>query len=363
MADVALYTELSEQFPWMKQIGLTPAAIQNMVATSANAAELTTKIRNTPQYKQRFIGLNRSDGSMRMNEAEYLRQESSYRDLLRQNGVNVDVEYSTPASLIGFFNAELSPDELRDRLQVWNQIKNVSGAQKDAFYVYAGMDISDDDLFEAVIDPAKEQALYSGYNARVAGQTLNYTTWITRATQAGLRRVATTLTQMKNNGTLTGAAVQKILDVNADFARQMMDTLYTAGDPSGQAGLLSLNELLDAFEFSAIGAAAANSGLELPTKERLAEIRAAGIDRSRAIQSYQDFGRQQSIINGAVQRARGTAFGQTEFEEATFLGNAEDARALEEGMAYMEGAGQEQGGFRFTEDRYGRLVQSGFTNQ
>lgn len=357
-----LYTDLAEQFPWMRQIGLTASSIQQMVATSASAAELTTKIRNTPQYRARFVGLYRSDGSVRMTEAEYLRTEQSYRDLMRQAGVNVDIEYATPTSLIGFFQSEVSPDELRDRLQVWNQIRQASAAQKDAFYVYAGLDISDDDLYEAAVDPAREQALYDSYNAARAAEPLNYNLWIKRATNAGLRRVAKTLKDLQQQGALTGAAVQKILDVNPDFAERLMDTIYHGGDPGGASGLLSLTEMLDAFEFSAIGAAAENAGLNLPTKERLAQIRAAGVDRAKAIQAYQDFGRQQAIISAAVQRARGHGYGQKAFEAATFLGNAETSRMLEQGLAYMEGAGQEQGAFRFREDRFGRLTQTGFTN-
>jgi hypothetical protein len=62
-----------------------------------------------------------------------------------------------------------------------------------------------------------------------------------------------------------------------------------------------------------------------------------------------------------VQRARGTGFGQREFEEAEFLGNAGRAQDLEQGFAYMEGIGRDQGNFRFTEQG-GRISQRGFSN-
>jgi hypothetical protein len=356
---MALVDDLKELYPWLGQLGLSSSWLQDLVARAASPAEIVAQIRATPQYRARFPGMYRSDGSVRMTEAQYLQQEQAYRTLLTQFGFNPR-EYATPQTLIGFFEGEIAPDELRDRLQVYRQVSTAGQRVKEAFYVYAGLDITDDDLYEAVVDPAAEQRLRNAYNQAVAQKPLDYQTWITRATQVGLSRVARSLQQLKARNAVSAEAIQKILQINPDFARRIMDSIYTGGDPGGAAGSLALQDLLEAFEFAAIGAAARNAGLDLPTKERLAQIRAAGVDRARAISAYSEFGQNQNIFAAAVRRARGVGFDQEDFERGVLLGDARSRRLLEQGQAYMEAAGRSGGSFRFNEEN-DRFIQQGFS--
>jgi hypothetical protein len=359
------YSELLVENPWLKEFGVSPQRIQELLATASGDAEMFTLLTNEPQVRQRFAGMYRQDGSVRMTYAQYLQQEQNYRTLLRQAGVDVDIEYSTPSSLVGFFEGEIAPDELRDRLQVWNQVKEAGDRVREAFYVYAEMSPSDDDLFEAAVDPAREQQLYDDYNAKVAAQASGPNTWvdwISRATNAGLNRVAKVLGDAQTMGATAGAAVQRVLATDPAFARQIMDVIYHGGDPTpGAAGSLNLHELLNAFEFAAVGAAASEAGLTMPTKDRLAEIRAAGVDRDKMIAGYQAYGQNQGLLNAAIERARGLTFTQSQFESAQFLGNAADANALQSGQNYTEAAGKAAGGFRFAESG-NRIVQSGMTS-
>jgi hypothetical protein len=358
----SLVNDLRLYFPWIDDVGISPAWLQETAATAASSSEIVQKIRQLPQYKARFPGLTRGDGTLRMNEAQYISQENSYRTLLKQYGFDTNNEFKSPSSLLGFFDGEIAPDELRDRLAVYKQVQEGGQRIKDAFYVYAGLDLTDDDLYEAIVDPAAEQNLRNKYNQAVAGQSFDYTTWITRATQVGLRNVATELEKLKKRGALTADAVSKIQSVSPDFARQIMDAIYTGGERGGQAGSLNLQELLDSFQFAAVGAAAQNAGLSLPTKERLAAIRAAGIDQAKMIQGYQQFGQNKEVFNAAIQRARGTErFGVLGFEKAMFLGDADAMRQWEAGLTYMESAGKTQGQFRFDENRQGRFQQKGLS--
>ena len=134
-----LLNELKVMFPWLDQIGLPPQFFQELSATSASADEMVVKLRQQPQYKARFAGMWRSDGSLRMNEAQYLAREQDYRTVLRQFGY--DGQYTTPASLVGIFDSEQDPNELRDRMTMYQTVKESSAATKDAFYVYAGMNV------------------------------------------------------------------------------------------------------------------------------------------------------------------------------------------------------------------------------
>lgn len=351
----SLLAELRSMFPWIDQIGLTPEFFQRLIADSASGEEMIARIRQEPAYRARFAGMWRQDGSLRMNEAQYMALENDYRSVLRQFGFAGS--YTTPQSFVGIFDSEMDPNELRDRLSTYRALQENAAEVKDAFYVYAGLRVSDDDLYQAIVDPAAAQRLQDEYNARVAATTFDYGAWIQRATERGLERVTETLTNLQRSGALTGQAVQTILQTDPNFAKTVMDALYTNAGQPGET--MNLSSLLASFEYAAIGAAARRAGLELPTKDRVAMIRAAGIDRSRAAQAYQQFGQRAGQIDDAVRRATGGRFTQTDFENATFLGDAAAQGALGAGLAREDAAGQTVGTFSQRMSDAGRIVQSG----
>lgn len=349
---------LKSRYPWIEQIGLDAKWFQEAAAQdSGNGDTVLSLLRGTPQYQQRFPGRYRQDGSVRMTEAEYLARESDYRRLLQQYGYDMS-QYETPTSLVGFFESDQDPNELQTRLETYRNIERSSQAQRDAFYVYAGLDVSTDDLYEAVVDPAAAQRLTDEYNRAIASQSFDYETWITRATEVGLRRVADALSVSQGRGEITAAAVQGVLQVDPSFARQIMDAIYTGGTGQNPTSSLSLEELVSAFEYAAIGASASGAGLELPSRERIAEIRAAGVDQARAREAYMSYGRNANAWASAVERAGGGEFDQDTFEQVAFLGNADAAGELERALSQEEAAGARTGSFRFAEDD-GRLVQRG----
>jgi hypothetical protein len=355
-----LMNELRSMFPWMDQIGLSPEFFQQLSSEAASSDEIITKLRQQPQYKQRFPGLWRSDGSLRMTEAQYLSTEDAFRQKANQAGIGD--QFKNPQSFVGLFDSEQDPTEFGDRLSIYNQLK-VSGREtKDAFYVYAGMKISDDQLFEATVDPAASQRLTDEYNQKVAAQKFDYTTWITRATEVGLGRVSAQLAQLQSQGAVTGQAVQTITQTDPNFARQIMDALYTGGG-STATGTLSLNDLMHSFEYAAIGAAATGAGLTLPSKDRIAEIRAAGVDRAKALSAYGQYGQSKGQIGAASERYGLGVFGQNEFEQAQFLGDASKRNQMDSAQAIEQGAGKQQGQFRLEQSQQGGFVQQGLRNQ
>lgn len=352
----AYYQDLRATNPWLDQLNLDPRWIQGVIAGAASSASIVAQIRQTSQYRKRFVGINDpSTGQMISNEAEYIRTEDSYRQLLRQAGIE---GYDTPDSLVGFFQARIDPNELKTRLEVYRGIKTGGQAVKDAFYVYAGMNITDDDLLASVLDPGAAQNLMNGFNQATASGAFNYQRWIARATEAGMSRVVSTLRRLQAQGAVTSTAVQAIIGIRPDFAQRVMSAIYQgAGEDTST---LSLAAALDAFEFAAIGSAAQGAGLDMPSLNRLRQIRAAGVDRARAIESYTAFGKNAELFKSAVARARGRMFGQAEFESATFLGNSDLQREFEMSMAQEKAAGESQGSFRFAESPQGRITQRGF---
>lgn len=349
------YDELRRQFPWITQLGFDPTWVQSLVASAAGAAEIVESIRNTPQYKTRFPGLFRDNGEQRMSEAEYFARENDYRTLMHQYGLEVT---GAPTELAGWFNGDVDPNELKDRLDIFQGVKQSSQPVKDAFYVYAGMNLSDDDLYRAAIDPTYHTDLSDYYQRMTVQSPIDYATFIQRATELSLNAVVTKLSQLQSQGVLSYNATAKIREIDPAFARSVMDQLYTGGHP-GQP-TLGLQELLQSFQFAAIGGAAQEAGLEMPTLDRLQEIRQAGVDQAKAIQTYVQYGPNASIYNAAVQRARGVTFKQSDLENAAFFGNARSQLELQSGLKSEEAAGKSGGTFRFDTNAGGGFVQRGF---
>jgi hypothetical protein len=260
-----------------------------------------------------------------------------------------------------FFNGEVSPDELKQRFEVYRGVERAGRSVKEAFYVYAGMKLTDDDLYEAAIEPARADALKSEYNQRVAAQPLDYSTWVRRATEVGLDRLTSSLGQLEREGLVTGSAIERVRKMNPEFATQMMDTLYTGGDPGSGDYISSLDELMATFEEAMIGGAASAAGLGLPSKERVRELRAAGVQRAQALEAYTKYATEKDLIAGAVARARrGVRFGREEFEGQQFLGDAEARQAMENAMRQEDALGKGGGGVEAGRSRNGNVEQQGF---
>jgi hypothetical protein len=359
-----LWEEIFLSFPELQTLGVTANQLKEIRATSSGMAEMVEKLRGLDVVKRRTQAMYRADGSRRFStEAELFAWEDQVRDVLRRAGEDVDRNYATPETLIGFAENNLSPDEIRDRLQVWKGVKENGQRAREIFYVYAGLNFNDDDLYEALVDRGKGQNLQNSVNAGVATQLSSpnaWESWIDRARQAGNARVVGILQQAQQQGSTTAAAVQRVINVDPAFANQIMDSLYNGGDPDA-GDFLDLTAMLDAYEFMAVGAAAEGAGLELPTLERLKEIRGAGIERSKAVDSYQQFGLNKDRLNAAVLRARGQSFTQADFENATFFGDVTARQELEAGEANMAAAGRRQGQFAFGRAPGGQFVQTGLS--
>lgn len=349
------YAELRAQFPWIDALGFDPAWVQNLIAQASGPAEIADTIRQTPQYKKRFPGLFRANGEQRMSEAEYFQREDDYRTLMRQYGLPTSGD---PTEVSDWFNGDVDPNELKDRLDVWQGVKQMMQPAKDAFYVYAGMRLSDDDLYRAAVDPGYKTDLTHFFDQQTTQSPIDYATFIQRSTELGLDQVKLKLQELQSQGVLAYNATASIRTIDPSFARSVMDQLYTGGHPGSPT--LGLQELLQAFSFAAIGGAAKEAGLEMPTLEKLQEIRQAGIDQAKAISTYTQFGPNANLYNAAVQRARGEKFTQSDFESAAFFGNADAQRALQQGLASEQSAGLESGTFRFDQRQSGSIMQRGF---
>jgi len=105
-------------------LGSLVPSIRTFMEQGLSDDEAVIQLRQTPEYKQRFLGNEgrRAKGLYAYSEAEYLQAEQTYRDLLAQSGLETLASGDTFAKLIG---GAVSPAETQDRIQnVFNKIDN-----------------------------------------------------------------------------------------------------------------------------------------------------------------------------------------------------------------------------------------------
>lgn len=351
---------LQASFPWVDSLGLTDT-ILNWIRNDGitDPFEIVSNLRQTDQYQAQFVGIRRPDGTLRMNEAEYLNTRTQYQQLLNQYG-SAEQSYEDPSDFGVFFENDISVQELGQRFELYDSLRRGPSDIRAAFFVYAGIPMSDDDLYAYVVDPTTREGLDAEYQARSTAQDLDYDTYIDRVTAVALDASQRSLENLAAAGMDVTGMQQALLNVDQATARNFVDVLNTGGTLDG--GALQMSELIAAFEYAAIGSAAAGAGLLMPSIDRLEEFRNAGIQRSQAISAYGDFARDRTALAAMVGRARGTSFGQSEFENATFLSRPDDERTLRAAIAQEEAAGAQTGNAAFERDQYGRVIQRGLAD-
>ncbi|MEM9605896.1 MAG: hypothetical protein AAGA99_00650 [Actinomycetota bacterium] len=343
--------ELEATFSWVSEIGIDVRQIRDWIVTDGitNVASLVEKIRGTTQYKQRFPEIRRPDGTMRSDEGTYLRDEDSIRTVLRRFG-DSQYDYQDPADVAGFIRDGIDASELEQRFTRFNELERSSQGVKDAFYIYTGREISTEDLYEIIIDPDAQQRLATEFNTQA--NSVDYQTWISRATEVGLRRVVTELESLQRSGATTAEVVQGVQRLDPEFARQITGALANSGP-------LQWDELVSAFEIAMIGGAASEQGFEIPDADRVERFRQAGVDRARALQAYGELGASGDLFNAAAQRAGLGGFSQQDFEDARLLFDGTAQARLENALGQEAAKGFETGSALLGRNESGRIVNEG----
>ncbi|MCS5683888.1 MAG: hypothetical protein NZ654_01445, partial [Acidimicrobiales bacterium] len=311
------------------------------------AEQIIAEVRKSNQYQQQFPGMIGPDGIRRYRtESEYLTAVEGYRGVLQDYG-EYDPGTDTPMSYVAFMDAGIDANELRDRFGKYRTVQAGSQELKDAFFVYAGMDVSDEDLYQAMVSPQFREELSNEYDVTVANSAPDYETFIERARQVSTEAVVKTLELLAARNATTGTMVSRVMSMDPAYGRDLIAALFTGGDPAANTRTLTLSELTEAFSEAVMGAAATESGWELPTKDRLAEFRAAGIEAAQLHGLYDDLALRSSALTGMVERTRrGATFGQQMAEE-DILG---ETRELDFAEAAESALGARGGGFSTTQE-------------
>ena len=349
----ALRQTLIGLFPWAKD---WYDDILGWVQDGFEGDGIIANIRGDNKYSQMFPGILRDDGTMRFaNEAQYLNTVDDYRQQLIDFGFH-DPATESPQDYAALMKAGVDPNELGDRLGTYRELETGSQELRDAFYVYGGIDVTVDDLFDAVVDPTKKKALEDAYNEATTGSTTDYGTFIQRATTIGIERLTKSLGDLQATGQVDDTTVAQVLRMDPMFAQNLMGAIYQ--NPGGN-GFLGLEELESAFEYAVLGSAATEAGFSMPDTETLEKFISQGIDGARLRGAYNTLGQRQSALQGMMARASqspGVSVSQVQSAfEGSLLGESSELRYAQSTESAL---GQAGGGF--AAQRAGnRLAQPG----
>lgn len=347
-------------YPWLSDLDFITVIKQMIQDGITDPTSILTEIRQTPAHARMFPSFRREDGTLRFaGEKAYLDRIDNYKQVMQRFGRDPR-EYG-PHELSKFMENEIDPNELNERFEIYDQVRVAGRDIRDAFYVYSGKRLSDDDLYEYIVDGDARARFDEEYNRRVTASPVDYETFITRATEAGLERVVEALEGLQADGIAVEGAISVVRNLDPDFARQLADLLYQGS--AGEVALGTLGDLTNTFQLALIGGAASSQGLGLPDAARISAFRDAGVNRARAIEGYSLYARDRNALKGQVARLnQGNRFGQADFENAVFLQSAEAQSLLERAQGREESFGDAEGAASFQNTRAG-IAQPGLTGK
>jgi len=349
-----LVAKIAADFPWASEFGFLDM-IKDLAIENATAEQIVAELRASEVYKQQFPGMAGSGGIRRFdNEGQYISARRNLRNVLIDYGA-YDPATDSPMDYVAFFDAGIESNELASRFDYYRALEEGSRDLRDAFFVYAGMEVSVDDLFQATVSPQFRNELVNNYDQNVASQPLDYATYIDRARQVSTNAVVETLERMQARGDMTGTAVSRVLQLDPEFGQQLMASIFTGGGSAADTRTMQLPELTRAFEYAVMGSAATQAGFAIPDKARLEEFRQAGIDSAKLTTAYSRLGEKGSALSGMLNRVnRGADFGR-ELLDQELLGKGKEIHYAQQAERAL---GQRAGGFQMGQEGT-RFTQTG----
>lgn len=355
---MGLMDEIEANYPWAIMLGLGDFVYQ-LILDDASPAEILAKIRQTSEWKAAFPAFYAEDGSKRFpSEAEYMRTIDDLRGVLKDFGY-YDAALESPMNYVGLIENGVDANELGARFETYRQLEAGSQDLRDAFYIYAGLDVKVDDLYSATVDPKALQSLTDLYDDQVARSSLSYETFMTRLSDVALRRLKNGVVKAVDMGIMSPDMIQPVINMDPNVARQWLDVLW-AGQGTDELGngYMSIADLQQSFQYAILASAASERGLALPSKERLEAFRQAGITRAQADRTYSTFAAQKAGLAGMAARAQLPSIDQSMFEQALLLSDGGALSGIRKAQNVESAAGMAQSGYGL-QDEYGRIVQSG----
>lgn len=187
--------QIEDLIPWLSGKGGLLQTYTNAYIETGSADFALATVRNTEEYGLYYPGIKRSDGSLRMNEAQYEQTREGYYRILLENDLNplVFEEAGKVASLI---SGDVSVPQFKTRIESARNafIDNPIAEEIKSYYqANFNMDLSDNAIFAASLDPdisiaiLQNQIAQSELGAEAALKNLDLSTeQAQRMIQAGI---------------------------------------------------------------------------------------------------------------------------------------------------------------------------------
>jgi hypothetical protein len=351
-----LYAYIEANFPWVVELGLEDLMFR-MIREDASWDEIYSNIIKTPEYKEMFPGIRREDGSLRYrSEAEYLQAVDDYRSVLKDFG-SYDPATDSPSNYLFWIENDVDPNELEERFQMYNALDRGTRELRDAFYIYAGLDVSVDDMYNAIVDPTYQRDLGREYDQRVTASPITYPTWLERTAKVAMDHVAEMMFDLQEQGVVDEAFVRQILSSDPAAVLQMADGIAATAYQNGT--YLTADELQTAFSYALIGSAATRQGLTLTDKARVQQFIEAGVTQAQANQAYSQYAQQRFGLLGMARRANVQDINRDMYERATLLQEGDMLSLLNRVTKQETALGRTGSQFSTDLDESGRITQRG----
>lgn len=134
--------ELAQTIVDLKQQGLSDTVV-------------SIKLRETPEYKQRFIGneTRKKAGLQPLTPAEYIATEAAYKKVMRDSQLPAGF-YDQPDDFAKFLGNDVSPAELQERVNIANlSIQNADPFYVDSLRKFYGLQTGD--MLAYALDPER----------------------------------------------------------------------------------------------------------------------------------------------------------------------------------------------------------------
>jgi hypothetical protein len=161
--------EVKILYPFLPE-GLVDLFVEKYIDFDKNINLALNAVRQDTNYDNFFPGNKRADGSVRLSESEYGSVLESYKDSLREYGINPDVFADNYGQLV---QGDVSPTEFKSRLNtVYSGIEQNIPEVKEYYATNFGIDLSDESIFAAAVDTTIGDAILSGQitQAQIGGE-------------------------------------------------------------------------------------------------------------------------------------------------------------------------------------------------
>lgn len=147
--------QIEDLIPWLAGKGGLLQEYTNAYIETGNAEFALAAVRGTEEYALYYPGIKRSDGSLRMNEAQYEQTREGYYRILLENDLNplVFEEAGKVASLIA---GDVSVPKFKTRIEsARSAFRDNPIAEEIKAYYQANfnIDLTDNAIFAAALDP------------------------------------------------------------------------------------------------------------------------------------------------------------------------------------------------------------------